>query len=323
MKGAIESLQDGKWLSSTAIEFSLNACCPAEARVFDASFVNLQAPEEMFAKHRLRLRNEHIWVVPLNHNDNHWTLAIVDFRASVIEHYDTQHVGVCDRLEALENLIKSLSAREDTVVKPFWAWESRALLGPSQSNNFDCGIYIIIVAYHRLLRLSVPLVVDLVLWRRVLRSLLNDAIDGSSQPAELREADFCQDQGQLDEDDLDDIETRFNIQRKELEAARASKQLAEGTMTTITAFTSLNRKLYLQAEEDRRLSEESLNEHRNILATYYRLDRILQDVVDSLQSAIRSTDLDYQRFTSQVDNYLKYIARWGTCANVLRGGGYA
>ena len=67
VKGALESLDDCQWLSDTAIELLLKACVSPEIRLFDSSYVTMQEPLRILSKSRLRLRNERLWIIPLNH----------------------------------------------------------------------------------------------------------------------------------------------------------------------------------------------------------------------------------------------------------------
>lgn len=185
MSGALASLGNSQWLSSTAIVSLLEAGCGPETRLFDSGYVTMQAPEAMFSKPKLRLRNEHtIWLIPLNHNNRHWTLAIIDIGNAVVEHYDPLSVGINHRLEALENFIRSFSTgEEEGKFKPFSQWKLRGMPCPAQSNNFDYGIYVVLFTYHRLLGLPIPPNLDLVLWRKVLSCSLNDnTSDGRDTP---------------------------------------------------------------------------------------------------------------------------------------------
>ncbi len=340
---ALESLCETQWLSSTAISLLLEVGCPSEVRLFDSAYVTMQQPEAMFSKPKLCLRNERVWIVPLNHSNQHWTLAILDIDHARVDHYDPLCGNIYHRLEALENFIKSLSSSEGNgMFKSFSQWKFQGVPCPQQSNGYDCGVYAVIFAYYRILELPILATHDLVLWRKVMRRLLDDdgrfldQIEDSSlseepipsaipkrhhkdRPTATHPIDIFEDAARNEEHVLEDIQHLFRAQREASAAAKLSTQLATQALAIIIALASQSLKMHSQAKLNRDGWRNSLEGHRKILEDYRKLDHTVQNVTEELDSAISCVEQELQRCDGLVIRYDLFVMRWERAKSFCEG----
>lgn len=89
LEGAVSSLQDGLWLSTTAIEELLKMPSYGDVKVYDAAFMCLPNPESMKAKTSSKGWPDVVSLFPSNHNGSHWTLLVLDLHVVEIEFYNS------------------------------------------------------------------------------------------------------------------------------------------------------------------------------------------------------------------------------------------
>jgi len=83
-----------------------------------------------------------IILIPVNHNNSHWTAAAINFRKKRIESYDSMDM---DRLAVYKRLRSYLDMEHrNKKKKPFdfsewedWVYEDT----PQQENGYDCGVF--------------------------------------------------------------------------------------------------------------------------------------------------------------------------------------
>ncbi|KAF6230770.1 hypothetical protein HO133_000029 [Letharia lupina] len=340
IQAALETLGDKQWVGSIALWTLLEAGCPSGVRLVDCSYITIENPKEMLTKRRLRLRGERILLCPLNHYNRHWTLAILDTEAAIVDHYDPLSPGVYNRLEALENFITSLAEKEETSgFKDLSEWEFRGMPCPEQSNGYDCGVYTVVFAYCRVLNLPIPVSLDLVLWRKALSCSLDDdgklsnQIDIEAQmedrdtkvPANSQKAcrsrlylqspgpqgvDIFTDEMRDEESFFADTQELIRSQREQQFAAERSASVAQETAAIVAALLSQSREMISQAQADQDLLQTRLDAHRRILDDYSKLDFTIQSAIDGLNAAVSCLERDYQRFAGKVAKHKHFVARW-------------
>ncbi|KZP32212.1 cysteine proteinase [Athelia psychrophila] len=81
-------------------------------------------------------------LIPVNHNNAHWTAAAINFRKKRIESYDSMNM---DRQSVFKRLRGYLDAEHRNKKKlpfDFTGWQDYLLEGtPQQENCFDCGVF--------------------------------------------------------------------------------------------------------------------------------------------------------------------------------------
>ncbi|GKT97293.1 hypothetical protein Ct61P_15143 [Colletotrichum tofieldiae] len=134
-------------------------------------------------------------IMPLNHNQQHWTVALVNMadRQPTISLFNSlpaslellcaTEAEVCLQLAAL---VEPETANPDRNAKPramspFSSWTLQPRSSLIQSTSFDCGVAVIIHTLYALTNVALPTATDWLLWRRVICVFLEarDAYDGS------------------------------------------------------------------------------------------------------------------------------------------------
>ncbi len=90
-------------------------------------------------------------VLPINHNNLHWTCAVIDIKNKEIVTYDSLHVRTTSNIimehhEIMEHLQWYIQdeAKERNKVLDTTAWGRRASIdAPQQTNGIDCGVFTI------------------------------------------------------------------------------------------------------------------------------------------------------------------------------------
>lgn len=339
INSALRSLGDCEWLTDPAISLLFEAGCPPEARLIHSTYVTLHEPKAMFSKRRLRLRNQRIWFVPLNHYNKHWTLAILDLDKATVDHYDSLSTGVYSPIEALENFVKSLSAGEGNgKIKTFQEWRFRGMHCPVQPNGYDCGVFAMVFAYHRMLGLDLPVKIDHRLWRKVLRRSLDDAVDFpdpisslddpnskectdmGSPPLRKRQRNdqalgplgtsVLQDAARDEERWLDQVNDTLRFRRQQSRAAKLGVQLTQETLAVLAALASQQLTIRSQAELEHSSWQKRLQEHKSFLEKYCNLDHTELSVTKSLESAIYNQQQECQRSHRMIEKHDPLVTRW-------------
>ena len=170
LEGALESLRPRHWLSSTAIELVLRLLPCSRIFVFDPSYFSLSRPRQIEISESSSPARQ--LLIPI-HDDSlsHWTLAILDRDARLVEYYDSLPGDANDT--AYDSILKSINF--DASGAP---WGFNRKLSPMQLNSWDCGVHVLVVAFFRLIRSApseVPRSIDSSLWRQVFRDFLGEA----------------------------------------------------------------------------------------------------------------------------------------------------
>lgn len=318
---ALESLRGSRWLTSEAIVSLIKAGCSAEAHVFDSTYVTVQEPDLMFKKSRLHPRKERLWILPLNHNHKHWTLAVVDIHNATVEYYDSLSPNEYHGIQALENLIKSRpTGPEDPVFKPIEDWTFRGMPCPEQQNNFDCGVCVVVFAYHVFLKLPLPPTLDTSLWRKLLRYFLDDHeghspceaedVDGSSLIGETFNADLIERHSQRLTFNADLIEKGLQCEREKLAAATLSTQQATAALDILVVLSDQSTAFCSQAKSERDSWQRSRDAHRQIVADYPKLEHYEKDALEYLSSALGNNEKQFQRSVTKFNGYDSSSANW-------------
>ncbi|KIM84540.1 hypothetical protein PILCRDRAFT_818108 [Piloderma croceum F 1598] len=130
-----------------------NGAAPGEGKPLNAHYFSTffwsKLKGEGYEKARLAkwtkkfdLFSKDVVLIPVNHNNAHWTAAIINFRRKRIESYDSMGM---DRGEVFKLLRIYLDAEHlNKKKKPFdfTGWEDYLLEDtPEQENGYDCGIF--------------------------------------------------------------------------------------------------------------------------------------------------------------------------------------
>ncbi|KAH7142730.1 hypothetical protein B0J13DRAFT_555990 [Dactylonectria estremocensis] len=111
--------------------------------------------------------------------DAHWVLAVIHRRAAVageaipvVELYDSlpSPAHQCEAARVVNGLYARLFPDDSLQKQP---WTIRNRLAPVQHNDFDCGLYVVVVAAHLVAGLGLPATVDAPCWRHLLCALLS------------------------------------------------------------------------------------------------------------------------------------------------------
>ena len=178
VQGALSSLrQAGTWLSSTAIQLTLEHCHAAGVRIFDPSFLSSASEKNL----KSLSPGDSTLVFPLQVKGNHWALIVVDTANDTAEFWNSLSNPKHDieAQNAVHNLGRSLRGGSDRMpndAAPI-EWIVTPQPCPSQDNSNDCGIYTIVFAMYRILNVPIPQSIDSHLWRQVLCILLDEGTE--------------------------------------------------------------------------------------------------------------------------------------------------
>ena len=167
-------LKDGVWLNDNIIDFYIMLLNTRESETaasrprytrnhfFNTGFMtrllNNQHPEaakrgiydyqqvrrwtrrvDLFACHQI--------FVPININDVHWTLAVIDMDTKVIRYYDSMGGDGQTYLDTLKRYIADEWADKKSPTAPAWMSHWRLIRGttatPQQDNEDDCGVFVL------------------------------------------------------------------------------------------------------------------------------------------------------------------------------------
>ncbi|KAK1826359.1 hypothetical protein QBC39DRAFT_364650 [Podospora conica] len=121
-------------------------------------------------------------LLPLHLGGNHWALAVLSLKeGGLIELFDS--LPSLARTENAEKLVREfLSQLVDAWPHEIHrqlpaAWKTRrprlvSMAGPTQNNNFDCGVAIVVVAMHVIAEQRLPRTCCFGMWRKLFCSLL-------------------------------------------------------------------------------------------------------------------------------------------------------
>ena len=327
IQGALTSLGEDQWLSSTAVELLLKSVLLDSVRIFDSSYLSTSEPEKIFDKQPLRFHGESIWVIPLNHNNRHWTLAFIELDRFEVEVYDSLGGDANRHLqqatETLNKFMTFLLEHHPKLFRDGSPWKIRIMDCPRQANGYDCGVCVVVFAYYRILGLSLPKTVDFGLWRRILRQSLNgnkldeDVMKPSksqvpeSQTGKVSEEDLFQDARNHDDETFEQrLRQIVRINQEEIKAADANLTLAHGIENIMKPFLERTTELHNQISSEHQIWHQSLEDHKKILAQYHKLDFTITSAVDGLEHAITYITENLPRSQNKIDKYGHAMTRW-------------
>lgn len=174
--GAINSLEASRWVSATAIELVVASLPLQNIRAFDAAFIDMQDPISVRKKAIPRTKSsDKLCFIPL-YLDSHYTLLIIDLRSWVVRFYDSLRLPDHKRRARLgaQNL-KALIAGSDSADPPD-CFQVQDFI--TQSNDYDCGICMLVSLIDGLLYPLDKSTLDLDLWRLAFRALIGDFSGG-------------------------------------------------------------------------------------------------------------------------------------------------
>ncbi|KAI4255417.1 MAG: hypothetical protein LQ352_002580 [Teloschistes flavicans] len=181
--GALSSLEPGQWVSATAIEMVLKAIKPDDWLLVDSAWVSPAKIGPFIAKHPGC--NTRLWI-PV-HSGKHWMLMAV--------HFDDQEVHIYNSLPQCE---KDLSELYNAIVSPLDMdnqWTRRNHDEWKQSNDFDCGVYLLIAAFCNIAQSPLPSEVSSLRWRRLMGCFVDpSAVDTDNQQKQAVARPFPQKQ---------------------------------------------------------------------------------------------------------------------------------
>lgn len=172
--GVVAKLKPRLWLSSRAVHMCIGLVPRGNTRILDHGYFNRDFNSDFVKSNPLLLRggNEPAILAPLHHESPspHWTLSSIDRNSGTINFYNSlNHPSLTAHAEVqLTAFSRSLAVRN-----PAWqevSWQFIPKQTPQQPNGFDCGIYVVVMAFHQLLGMNFPQSIPADLWRLALTS---------------------------------------------------------------------------------------------------------------------------------------------------------
>lgn len=249
LEGAVTSLEDRQWLSTTAIDELVRMLPCQNTKIYDAAFMRADDPQSMLKKTSrgdwLNARS----VFPTNHHGNHWTLIVIDPHIAEIGFYNSlpnNRIYEREAKDATDCWISLLSQQNEAKLdRQRWAFRVKDC--PAQADTNDCGISVIVCATYRILNLSLPSSFDFVLWRRVLRAVLAHNLPNSQQPldtsatrAQTASPSIIEDTTRLADASL--LRLEFDSKDKELTQARWKHLMATEIVNTLDTLLAENQR---------------------------------------------------------------------------------
>ncbi|KAJ3771523.1 hypothetical protein FB446DRAFT_739961 [Lentinula raphanica] len=81
-------------------------------------------------------------LIPVNHNNTHWTAAAINFRKKRFESYDSMFLDRSGVFKVLRNYLDAEHRNKKKAPFDFTGWEDHVLKDtPQQENGYDCGVF--------------------------------------------------------------------------------------------------------------------------------------------------------------------------------------
>ncbi|KAF8640350.1 hypothetical protein AX17_000021 [Amanita inopinata Kibby_2008] len=91
---------------------------------------------------KLDLFSKDIALIPVNHNNAHWTCASINFRRKRIESYDSMGMAKDEVFKHLRSYVDAEHRNKKKQPFDFSGWENYAPdFTPQQENGYDCGVF--------------------------------------------------------------------------------------------------------------------------------------------------------------------------------------
>ncbi|CCD24286.1 SUMO protease ULP1 NDAI_0C06270 [Naumovozyma dairenensis CBS 421] len=151
----IKTLAPRRWLNDTVIEFFMKVVeKKTENVVAFNSFFYTTLSERGYSSVRRWLKRKKAQIsqldkifVPINLNQSHWALCMIDISNKAISYIDSLSNGPSAMSFAILNDLQNyvMEESQNTMGKDF---ELRHLSCPQQPNGFDCGVYVCMNAFY-------------------------------------------------------------------------------------------------------------------------------------------------------------------------------
>lgn len=170
--GALQSLAPEAWLSATCIEIVLNTIRPMHCRVIDNTLIpSIQDLDTLLSRPLLQLGIEtQLWVVI--HHRAHWIMVVVDLESGKVDVFDPLQGHIPHR--EVSTIVQAFLAylhKHDKCCD--LSWKVSSLNVCQQSNTFDCGLCILVIALCLVGQHPFPTKVHSLCWRQAFRWLLD------------------------------------------------------------------------------------------------------------------------------------------------------
>ncbi|KAJ4494254.1 hypothetical protein C8R41DRAFT_909813 [Lentinula lateritia] len=91
---------------------------------------------------KVDLFSKDIVLIPVNHNNTHWTAAAINFRQKRMESYDSMDLDRSAVFKVLRGYIDAEHRNKKGIPFDFTGWEDYILKDtPQQENGYDCGVF--------------------------------------------------------------------------------------------------------------------------------------------------------------------------------------
>ena len=339
LSGAIGTLDDRQWVSSTAIELTLNKLRCADVRIFDPSFF---AGDSTYSL--VRIGDENLWVMPLLLSGDHWGLITIENVARTVSFWnsleDKAHESEARRIvDAFKQFVHNSRAIGSLSVSEAFAfgdgsWAFDVQKCPQQENQTDCGIYTIMFAVYKIVGLTLPESLDIGLWRQLFKYLLqadsavlnvsNDqtagilpAFDSPADNAAL--ATFRRTAQQISfpeglkflQDPLDCFRSYDKRLSSDLRDARRQARLSADTQQCLKQIQKQVAAFHEQSVQQERQMSEAIQVHRDMISTYSRLGASRsQDLNVLLDTQLESCEMRHQHKVKEVAKLTAAVEGW-------------
>jgi sentrin-specific protease 1 len=91
---------------------------------------------------KIDIFSKDIILIPINHNNSHWTGAAINFRRKRIESYDSMNLDRHQVFKALRSYLDSEHRNKRKKPFDFTGWQNHNPDDtPQQENGYDCGVF--------------------------------------------------------------------------------------------------------------------------------------------------------------------------------------
>lgn len=340
LSGAISSLDDGQWVSSTAIELTLNKFPFPDIRIFDPSFFASGSTYSL-----KQIRGEKLWVMPLLVSGDHWALITIENVARTVTFWDSledpAHESKARRiLHDFEQFVRTSPAIEYQLASEAFAfgdksWAFAVQKCPQQENQTDCGIYTLVFAVYKVLGLTLPESLDVGLWRQLFKHLLqadsavldvsNDQTTGilpalDSPTSNAAFATFGRTAQQVSfpegpeflQDPLNCLKGHKQRLYSDLRDARRQLGLSADTQQCLKQIQMQVAACSQQSVQQERQMSEAIRVHRDMISTYSRLGPSRSEDLNALLSTqLESYERGHQYALEGVARLTATVGAWG------------
>ena len=343
LSGAVGTVDDGQWVSSTAIELSLNKLHWADIRIFDPSFF-AGAPT-----YGLKwIGDEKLWVMPLLLLGDHWGLITIEIDVCTVSFWDSLEdkahesearriVDAFEHFDRTSRTITYQSASEEFALRDRrWVFDVQKC--PQQATRDDCGIYTIVFAIYKSVGLTLPESLDVGLWRQLFKHLLQadsavldvsgnqtagivSGFDSPTNNAALAPMRKTAQQVPFPEapnflqDPFDCFKSHDKRLSSALGNARRLARLSADAQQCLTQIQEQVAALYEQNVQQEREMSEAIQVHREMISTYSCLGASRsQDLNMLLDTQLESYEARHQNKQNNVAKLTAAVESWEMAA---------